>query len=124
MAHRFYNTQRWQNIRNAFISANPLCKLCDSKGIAIIATQVDHIIPIVDGGDPTSWDNLQGLCDTCHSRKTRQENALIKTPVVQELEFNDTTVHQEEESVTQPKKRGRKQKIKDDNEVSGGGLNL
>ena len=33
------------------------------------ATTVDHVIPIVQGGDPLAYDNLVSCCSTCNSRK-------------------------------------------------------
>ena len=33
------------------------------------ATTVDHIIPIVKGGDPIAYDNLVSCCARCNSRK-------------------------------------------------------
>jgi 5-methylcytosine-specific restriction protein A len=37
------------------------------------STEVDHIIPLRQGGKNT-MDNLQGLCKSCHSRKTALED--------------------------------------------------
>src|SRR3990167_7523979 len=90
MALRFYDSITWRNIRNAFISANPLCNLCDRKGRATIATQVDHITSIRMGGNKTDWNNLQSLCDTCHSRKTRKENQKTKKAIMIVYDYADT----------------------------------
>lgn len=38
-----------------------------------IATDVDHIIPLRDGGAPFERSNLQGLCHSHHSSKTAGE---------------------------------------------------
>ncbi len=63
--------KRWEKIRKIFLSKNPLCVECKSKGIREDATDVDHIIPhrfnsvIFD-----DKQNLQALCKSCHSRKT------------------------------------------------------
>jgi len=74
MAHRFYDSTRWRNLRDMVIARHPLCEQCKSKGLTTIATQVDHILPIEEGGNPTDWTNLQPLCASCHSKKTRKEN--------------------------------------------------
>jgi len=37
-----------------------------------VATEVDHIVPLSQGG-PDEWDNLQGLCHDCHAAKTARE---------------------------------------------------
>jgi 5-methylcytosine-specific restriction protein A len=40
----------------------------------IVPTKIiDHIKPILDGGDEWDRDNLQGLCESCHNRKTAIE---------------------------------------------------
>ena len=67
--------RRWQKIRAAFLAANPLCADCMERGIVTVATDVDHIIP--HKGDQElmwDWSNLQGLCHSCHSRKTAKED--------------------------------------------------
>lgn len=89
---RFYGTQRWKTIRYHYLRANPLCKHCEIEGIVKEAKQVDHIKPISEGGSPDSYDNLQGLCTTHHSRKTRLENQPKKQELTQALEYADTVV--------------------------------
>ena len=59
-----------QRIRQRFLRANPLCMSCYERGYAQAATQLDHIIALVNGGTDTQ-DNRQGLCDECHEAKTR-----------------------------------------------------
>jgi len=45
----------------------PICQACGLR-----ATEVaDHIIPIQDGGARLDRSNLQGLCSSCHRRKSR-----------------------------------------------------
>lgn len=34
---------------------------------------VDHIVPINQGGDPWSVDNMQAMCHACHNRKSGKE---------------------------------------------------
>ena len=36
--------------------------------------EVDHLVPLEDGGDPWSESNLQALCRGCHIAKTAAEN--------------------------------------------------
>jgi len=51
--------------------ARSLCAACgrlDRRG------QVDHVVPLADGGANTQA-NLQFLCRACHARKTARENA-------------------------------------------------
>lgn len=62
-----YRSRRWQATRRAQLSDQPLCA-CGS-----LATDVDHIISLDDGGDAWSPDNLRPMCKACHSAKTRRE---------------------------------------------------
>ena len=39
-------------------------------GIAKPATDVDHITPLADNGEPFDFGNLRSLCHECHSRVT------------------------------------------------------
>jgi 5-methylcytosine-specific restriction endonuclease McrA len=68
---KIYSTKRWSNTRRAVLFAQPLC----ACGCGRIATDVDHIIPLSEGGDPWDRANLQGLAAACHSAKTRTEQA-------------------------------------------------
>lgn len=48
---------------------------CQIKGVGCTgqATQADHIVPIAEGGEKYNVSNGQGVCGTCHKRKTLQE---------------------------------------------------
>lgn len=64
--------RRLQAMRSALFSRQPLCVTCLAAGLAIPATQRDHVIPLAEGGvdDDT---NVQGLCDECHEVKSQAE---------------------------------------------------
>jgi len=59
--------QRW---RERVLRRDKVCKVC---GISL-ATQADHRVPLAAGGAPLASENGQGLCASCHSKKTRKEN--------------------------------------------------
>jgi 5-methylcytosine-specific restriction endonuclease McrA len=67
-----YRTKRWQITRRRVLFNHPLCRECDR-----IATDVDHITPLAEGGDPYNLANLQPLCQRCHGRKTKAEQLTI-----------------------------------------------
>lgn len=72
---RFYDKQIWKKIRLRQLHDEPLCRICKEAGKYEQATEVDHIIP--HKGDWflfISKGNLQSLCSSCHSSKTRNEN--------------------------------------------------
>jgi len=59
-------------IRRKHFTANPLCVVCDREGRTARATELDHIIPLWEGGHE-SEANIQGLCSECHKAKTAEE---------------------------------------------------
>lgn len=72
-ASRGYSA-RWQRYRVIFLRHNPLCVMCEAKGIIKPATDVDHKQAVNGPNDPLFWEpsNHQALCHGCHSRKTVQ----------------------------------------------------
>lgn len=61
--------RRWQRLRRMVLAQQPFCVACEREGRVTPATDVDHIVPLADGGRD-EWSNLQPLCHSCHSRKT------------------------------------------------------
>jgi 5-methylcytosine-specific restriction protein A len=64
---------RWRQIRLIHLRTHPLCVACSRQGLTVAATEVDHILPLAQGGTHAA-DNLQSLCKSCHSRKTATES--------------------------------------------------
>lgn len=62
-------------IRDRVLSANPLCVMCQAEGRVRLATEVDHVIALTNGGaeDPHDDSNRQGLCGPCHEIKTNAD---------------------------------------------------
>lgn len=56
-------------LRLMVLRAEPLCRDCLGRGRTTAATDVDHIIPLRDGGT-NELSNLQPLCHSCHSKIT------------------------------------------------------
>jgi 5-methylcytosine-specific restriction endonuclease McrA len=56
--------------------AFPMCEL-GLEGCELWASEVDHKKPLMDGGDPWAWENLQSACHPCHVVKTTEEQHRI-----------------------------------------------
>lgn len=62
-----------QKIRAAHFRLFPLCAHCRAQGLVALATELDHVIALVNGGldfDQDDGANRQGLCKQHHARKT------------------------------------------------------
>jgi 5-methylcytosine-specific restriction endonuclease McrA len=69
-----YKTKLWLMRRRQVLSRDPICadgRVCGHNRLSI---EVDHIIPLEQGGAPYRMDNLRGTCRDCHEAKTAQEN--------------------------------------------------
>lgn len=60
---------RWSAIRRTVLREEPFCQVCHKE----TSVEVDHILPLSEGGHPTARFNLQGICRACHDEKTRGE---------------------------------------------------
>ena len=73
---------RWTTIRKTVFTSQagrcfcPGCVYC-GKQCFEQAEEVDHIVPLKDGGHPTDRSNLRGLCHFCHLEKTRIEQRSV-----------------------------------------------
>jgi 5-methylcytosine-specific restriction protein A len=63
-----YWTYKWRKARAAFLGMHPTCAHC-----AKLATCVDHITPVREGGAFYDLDNWQALCTSCHAKKSGRE---------------------------------------------------
>ena len=68
---RPYDLRRWRRLRAAQLALEPLCRLCQESGLLTAARDVDHIVPIADGGAFDDPANFRSLCHECHSPVTR-----------------------------------------------------
>lgn len=71
-AYKRYASARWRKASKIYLANNPICCLCKAD----TAKQVDHIEQVYSDSDAKFWDvnNWQGLCVSCHSKKTAREN--------------------------------------------------
>lgn len=73
---KFYASTAWRNLRKQKLAATPYCEICFAAGRMTKATIVDHIVPIKDDyARRLDMTNMQSCCQSCHSRKTRKEEA-------------------------------------------------
>lgn len=61
---------KWRRLRRMVLRRQPMCQ---HPGCSELATEADHILAVANGGD-NSFENLQGLCKSHHSRKTALED--------------------------------------------------
>lgn len=73
-AARGYDSQ-WRKVRDLHLASEPLCRMCAKEGRTTSGELVDHIQPLMLGGDRLGTHNLQTLCRRCHALKTASENA-------------------------------------------------
>ena len=70
-----------QTLRRRLFLINPLCVLCERAGRLSVASELDHIVALVNGGD-NEEENLQGLCAPCHVDKTAVDLGQRVKPVI------------------------------------------
>jgi 5-methylcytosine-specific restriction protein A len=70
---RIYNSGLWKHTRRRKLAHDALCEMCLEDNLIVPAVEVDHIVPLADGGAPYDMANLCSLCTPCHSRKTADE---------------------------------------------------
>lgn len=82
---KIYNSREWKALRAAKLTANPLCEVCESKGIYVSARAVHHKEPIESFNTYRAmreaalrWDNLMSVCFQCHSDIHREMNSRTK----------------------------------------------
>lgn len=65
--------------RQRWLRQHPLCIKCDELGRTTLGTEVDHIIPLSQGGKDDE-SNMQTLCSACHFIKTQSEAFAARVP--------------------------------------------
>jgi 5-methylcytosine-specific restriction protein A len=63
----------WRRLRNEILRRDGfLCQPCKAQKRTKLATEVDHIVPMFEGGSDAKA-NLQAICTECHAVKTKAE---------------------------------------------------
>lgn len=63
-----------QRRRERVLSTDPLCAECRRQGLIVLAIEVDHVVPLWEGGAEDDA-NCEGLCVECHRAKSAAEAA-------------------------------------------------
>lgn len=70
-----YATRRWRRLRALKLYDNPLCELCEQRGVVKPAIDVHHkrsfmSVSVAEGRDELAYDmdNLMSLCKECHQK--------------------------------------------------------
>lgn len=58
----------WRKTSERYRRKHPFCRFCEQVGRQRLCDDVDHIIPIDDGGDRLKLENLQPVCRPCHTQ--------------------------------------------------------
>ena len=79
---RTIDLRRWVVTRKRILDRDGWrCRKCGRAG----RLEVDHRLPVIDGGDEWQPANLQTLCRPCHFAKTGAENR-ARRPVPPEVQ--------------------------------------
>jgi len=73
--------RRWLALRAQVLSAEPRCSICLQQGRLKAGTEVDHILPLHQGGGD-ELSNLQPLCHDCHADKSAAERGARRKPLI------------------------------------------
>lgn len=61
-----------QRERQRVLDEEPFCRLCLKRDLEVASEEVDHIVPLSEGGKDVR-SNKQGLCVPCHRAKSLAE---------------------------------------------------
>ncbi|MGC2290032.1 MAG: HNH endonuclease [Thermoplasmata archaeon] len=65
-------TSKWRRLRKNVLTRDHFaCRRCGAA-----ATDVDHRVELIDGGEPFDPSNLQALCAACHDMKSTESRYL------------------------------------------------
>jgi 5-methylcytosine-specific restriction protein A len=62
----------WQLLRKQILARDPDCQLALPDVCTGRSAQVDHILPVSEGGSDEA-SNLRGVCKACHRKRTARQ---------------------------------------------------
>lgn len=74
VAPRRMTGRPWRRLRQEVLERDHyLCQRCRRKGLVTEAAEVDHVVPLSEGGTDKP-ENLEAICSPCHVDKTQRES--------------------------------------------------
>jgi 5-methylcytosine-specific restriction protein A len=79
---KFYNTQKWRDLRKTYMMEHPLCESCLAKGKIVPAEDIHHKKSFIQDGE-IKWElgydynNLMALCKDCHGQLHQEEKGFV-----------------------------------------------
>jgi 5-methylcytosine-specific restriction enzyme A len=70
--HKWYDLPRWRRRRRSQLLHHPWCVICESRGIATIATIADHVVPHRGDWNAFIFGDLQSLCRAHHDGSKKE----------------------------------------------------
>ena len=67
MKRRIYATPAWRALRPVVLERDAHRCQIGGKHCTVVATEVDHIVPLADGGAPYDPTNCRAACRWCNS---------------------------------------------------------
>lgn len=64
--------------RAEVLAEEPFCRACLTSGRHVGSDEVDHIVPLSEGGNDER-SNKQALCTPCHDAKSKAERARARS---------------------------------------------
>lgn len=83
-AKKFYSSKEWRKVRQLYLSEHPYCERCLRLGLVVPAEHIHHkkyIDTPEKVNDPIlslNADNLEALCEPCHSKEHNAHSQVAK----------------------------------------------
>jgi 5-methylcytosine-specific restriction endonuclease McrA len=65
----------WRQVRLQVLERDDHRCMVGDPGCTSVATEVDHIIPLAEGGQRLDLDNLRGACTRCNRGRNNRRSA-------------------------------------------------
>jgi hypothetical protein len=69
----WYETAAWKRRRDYQLRIEPLCRMCNARGVVTPASVADHVTPHHGDYNAFRLGQLQSLCGSCHRGPKREQ---------------------------------------------------